>query len=439
MTKKKKFFRLQIAYACVYITLFAMILLCNLLTDYCVDDYTYCYSVATKEPITSFFQLFPSMAAHAKLLNGRLVAHFLAQLFLWLPLPIFKVLNTLMLLFEMILIVKIGGKSPKHDLLLIPFTFFSLWLFELAFGQVNFWLDGACNYLWSATAALLFLYPFATRFLSDRVISSKPLRILFIIFGLFVGNFMENSSATVIVMAICLVLLSKFYQKKKIRFEELGAIVAAIIGYICMMIAPAEFQNKVNNLSLGTLRVRFISALEMLSAFPLLLLFFVILLVLAYHMKVDKKRCIFSVLLALGGLCSHFMLIFASYYPERCSAFTVVLFTAAIVTLLRELLETNHQALLHCAMAAVFFFGVYYLLLGLNDIYVTHLNTKANIEAIEDYKADGITDISLPIVTPATKYSALHGLRYLSEDPNDWPNADMADFYGVTSIVGYYP
>lgn len=438
MKSKLKVSRARIASVAIFLALFTVILLCNLLTDLCVDDFTYCYSLSTKEPITSFFQIFPSVAAHGEKLNGRLTAHFLSQLFLWLPQPIFKIANTLVFLAELILIVKIGGKS-KHLPIFVLFSFFSLWLFELSFGQVNFWLDGACNYLWSAAASLLFLYPYAIHFLSDQVISSKVLRVLFVIFGLAVGNFMENSSAATIFTACCLLLAIKFYQKRNLRWEEIGAVIAACIGYICILLAPSELQNKMNDLTLGTLRVQFVAVWEMLSAFWLLILFFVILLVLAYYTKANKNRCIFAVLLALGGLFSHFLLTFAAYYPERCSAFTVVLFTAAVITLLHSLSETSYRPLLCCTMVIIFLLGTYHLVLGLNDIYVTHQNMKENIEIIEESKADGITDISLPIVTPATKYSAIYGLRYLSEDPNDWPNADMAKHYGVSSIVGYDP
>ena len=63
------------------------------LTPYSVDDWSYMFSFATGERIASVGDIFPSMAAHAQRLNGRLIAHFWAQLFLLLPKMCFNVVN----------------------------------------------------------------------------------------------------------------------------------------------------------------------------------------------------------------------------------------------------------------------------------------------------------------------------------------------------------
>ena len=97
----------------VWASLFFVILLCNILTDYCVDDFTYLFSLATKERITSFFQIFPSLAAHAEKMNGRLIAHFLTHLFLLLPKIIFDIANTAVFLLQIVLMIKISHREKK--------------------------------------------------------------------------------------------------------------------------------------------------------------------------------------------------------------------------------------------------------------------------------------------------------------------------------------
>lgn len=421
----------------VWASLFFVILLCNILTDYCVDDFTYLFSLATKERITSFFQIFPSLAAHAEKMNGRLIAHFLTHLFLLLPKIIFDIANTAVFLLQIVLITKIGHREKKKALCLPLFAFFSLWLFEPAFGQVNFWLDGACNYLWSSATALLFLYPFAMHYLFGYVIEKRTLRILFVIFGFFAGNFMENSSATAIALAALFMLISFLFEKKKPRGEEIGAVISTSIGFLCMILAPAEIKNKTSMANFSVLRERFTALVEKLSDFAILIILIAILLLLACHQKADKKTCIFAILMTGGGLFSHFLLIFAPYYPDRCCAFTVVLLTCASITLMGELLRTKTRLLMLGVIFLILCFGIYRLALGARDIYMTHRAMQENIQIIKDAAEEGSSDVSLPIVTPNTHYSAIHGLRYLADDPNDWPNRDMARYYGISSITGY--
>ena len=436
MNKKRSFPRGIPSWIAVWASLFFIVLFCNILTDYCVDDFTYLFSLATKERITSFFQIFPSLVAHAEKMNGRLTAHFFTHLFLLLPKSIFDIANTAAFILQIILVIKIGQKAKKRAILLPIFVFFSLWLFEPAFGQVNFWLDGACNYLWSSTAVLLFLFPYTMHYLRGGVIKKRLLRILFVLFGLPLGNFMENSSATAITLAIALMILSALDEKKMPRIEELCAVISASIGYLCMIFAPAEVENKASLPSFSVLRERLSELMERLSNFTILFILITVFFLLAWHQKTDKKICIFALLMTFGGLFSHFLLLFAPYYPDRCGAFTVVLLTCAATTLAENLLVTKMRLAIIGVILTILCFGIYHLVLGVQDVYKTSRQMEENIEILENAAEAGIADVILPIVTPNTRYSAIHGLRYLSEDPNEWPNRDMARYYGITSIIG---
>lgn len=64
----------------------AFMLLLNLLTPYCADDFAYMESFDTQQWIERIWDVFPSMAAHARTMNGRLISHGLGQLFMiWMP------------------------------------------------------------------------------------------------------------------------------------------------------------------------------------------------------------------------------------------------------------------------------------------------------------------------------------------------------------------
>lgn len=77
--------------------IFGIMFLLNHYTFYAADDYSYMNSFATHKKIQTVWDIFPSMYAHAKGMNGRLVAHFLFT-FLAVPCPgIFDVVNAVIL------------------------------------------------------------------------------------------------------------------------------------------------------------------------------------------------------------------------------------------------------------------------------------------------------------------------------------------------------
>lgn len=83
--------------------IFGIMFLLNHYTFYAADDYSYMNSFATHKKIQTVWDIFPSMYAHAKGMNGRLVAHFFVQLFLLLPSGIFDVVNAV--IFTMLILI----------------------------------------------------------------------------------------------------------------------------------------------------------------------------------------------------------------------------------------------------------------------------------------------------------------------------------------------
>ena len=84
--------------AALCLGVFLLLLYCNLHTDLVADDYRYCFSFADGSRISAVRQIFPSMAAHRLSMNGRLIPHFLVQLFLMAPKAVFNLVNALMFL-----------------------------------------------------------------------------------------------------------------------------------------------------------------------------------------------------------------------------------------------------------------------------------------------------------------------------------------------------
>lgn len=440
---KKIFFgekRFKTASVFIYAAIFLLMLILNFLTHYLVDDYTYMNSFATGERISSFWQIFPSLSAHAKIMNGRLIAHFFVQLFLLLPPAVFKIINAAMFALQVFLISNIGGTEKRHGVFFSAIAFGLLWIFEPVFGQVNLWLDGSCNYLWASVICIAFMYPFFNLLLKEKTLDNPALIVLWVILGFIAGAYSENISATVIFMTALVIVFILLFMRKRLKFYYFISFAASICGFLFMLLQPAERSGKITEFSLGTFRINFISALNMLKSYWFIILIFVILSVISYFHKVPREKMVVSWIFAAGAIFSVFILVFAEYLPERCAAFSVVLFAAADITLMRELVETDAKISIYCLAAAISLVAVYYVLIGTNDIYSSYCFSKENIATVERCREENISDVSLPMITPHTKYSAVYGLKYLDcETPNTWPNSSMAAYFKVKSIKGYYP
>ncbi len=151
---------------------FAAGLLClNLITPLWSDDYVYrfvfdaryYYDQSYTRLVSCWRDIVDSQLAHYLCPNGRVVAHTLAQTFLfaghnWL----WSVANTLCFLAQGWLMWRFANGSSKGGRALHPrvgfvFTLALYWLLLPHHGQLLFWLTGSCNYQWPAMLVLLFL------------------------------------------------------------------------------------------------------------------------------------------------------------------------------------------------------------------------------------------------------------------------------------------
>ena len=145
-----------------------IMLFCNFNTDLVADDYMYCFSFADNSRLDSVGDIFPSMAAHRHSMHGRVVAHFLVQLFLIMPKAVFNVFNAGFFAALVWLIYSIARSGAKHNALLLMCCFGLIWILQPEFGQGYLWLEGSVNYLWCAVVFLIWLIPWANKFLSDK-------------------------------------------------------------------------------------------------------------------------------------------------------------------------------------------------------------------------------------------------------------------------------
>lgn len=416
---------------------FAMMFLCNHWTDLIADDYRYCFSYADDTRIESIAQIIPSMAAHRHSMNGRVVPHFLVQLFLMLPKGIFDVVNALLFVLLIWLLHELAVGKGLPNPVLACMLFFAFWAFQPDFGQVFLWLTGSVNYLWCGVFSLLWLLPMVKSFREDQA-PGKALRVLYVLFSFPVGAYSENGTVALVAMWLAFALIDWFWFKKSPVLWKILALVSMLAGFAYMMLAPAETVNKSAEMTISVLLSNFAETGRMYLRFWPLLLCFPLFYALALYRKVDLKTRLLSLVLLFGSLAGQFVLTFAMYCAGRSMHIALVLLLAADAVLLSRLYDLPGRNLLIvlCCAGGLLMGRSWFV--GLPDIRDTHYLLQYNEDFIAECAARGEREVQLPRPYAKTSWSALEGLAYLNtEDPDDWPNVYMAKYYGVDKVIGY--
>lgn len=417
--------------------IFIILLFCNLRTNLVADDYRYCFSFADDSRIVSIAQIFPSMAAHRHSMNGRLIAHFLVQLFLLLPRPIFKLINAAMFTAMIYMIYSIARRWHANNALLLSAIFGAVWVLQPEFGQVYLWLDGSVNYLWCAVLCLIWLMPQVRFFLSGRNLTPMQ-QLLYAVFSFVVGAYSENSTVALVFMALLFILLTWLYKKEKPRAWQLFILLPMLAGFAFMMFTPGEIGNKSAEFAFSVLLGNFIdTGLYYLRFWPLLLLWAAM-----YYTSYSKKLALETRLLSLvflgGSLAGHFVLTFALYCAGRSTYIALVLLLIACALLFFDLWENREEKWLAAVCVLCLCFTAYWGARGVLDILHTNYELSFNEQIISEAAENGEAHVQLPRVYAHTKYSAIEGLPYLETDNvDDWSNVYMAKYYGVETVIGY--
>ncbi len=414
-----------------------IMLLLNILIPMLSDDFLYAFSLKTEERLNfDLEQLIGSAVAHGILINGRYFAHFFAQLFLTLPPIVFDLVNTAVFMATVYLVYRMANRSKTLDNRLLLGIFGSMWLFQLAFGQVNLWLDGACNYLFSLFFGLLFLWPFL-RLARDK----KPIPILLILphmlLSVLVGGYLEPLSVGVL-FAACLFCAAEFFlYRNRHAVRHLPSILCGFFGMALMVFSPAESRNKLSAFSiLKFLEVFGIGLFVLACIAPILILWYVLFKRIKREENTERLQST-AVILLLGALAANFVLLMANNYPLRCSQPCIFLSTLSTALLWGSLKDRSFGKWERPVCLAFAVALCLAILTASVDNLQTRLCINRNEQVIAAAKESGVRHVELEVPTPWTHYNALHGIVYVGqEETSDWPNTYIARYYGLDSVIG---
>ena len=414
----------------VFLTVFAL----TLLTPKYADDFAYSFSFATDQRIRSVADIFPSMAEHRILLNGRVVPHFLVQLFLMMPKAVFSLLNALQVVLMFHLTGKYLRSTESTKCILLFCGAFGIWVFTPSFGENALWLDGSVNYCWAMTVLMLFLDPYISAWFAMSCHQKTMPFLLHVLFAFAAGAWSENGSLAFLLLAVCL-FLGVWRGNGKLPIRLLPGIFSAAAGYLFLMTAPATAGRSAPldfSILMKNAQVILKATISHLSV---LYMGYVILVILAIAFHARKDRIVFSILLFLTGLGALTGFVFAAYFVERHFFCTVFLTVFSCTILLDELVQVKKPAILYTLagiLSAVFLFR---FSLGTVDILVSSQKEANREQIISRAISDGQKTVVLTNYFPSTGYA----LPFILDAPDNWVNVAVASYYGMDKVYGRNP
>jgi hypothetical protein len=415
----------------------------NVFTPLTGDDFSY------SNGITSIANILAAVKSYYLGWGGRITGAFLTHFCLLLGKGFFNIANTFVYTAFIILIVfHITGSIKK----ITPFFFFIIsifiWFFVKSWGNTFLWLTGTTQYLWTLVLILIFLLPY--RIKPDTM--NIPLLFCFFLFSVIAGCTNENSGAGILVFLAAYFFI-KHREKEKIKLYEILGAVGFFAGFALLIAAPGNFVRLAATMAdddpalqkpLGYFIESFIDVNWMFLSQNGLFLFIVTCAsVYIKRVKLQTKISSHIYLFALTGLAMNYSMIVAPGYPDRAHFAATIFLGIALFSIIKEFDVTvppliKNNALLFSFLGVMAVLGPF--MHSARNLMQINKRWKARIEYILAEKAKGNLDIIVKAPIPAIEPHAGYAGKSpdILSDPNEWPNNDMAAYYGVNSIRGEY-
>lgn len=436
----------------IIIGIIASQLFFNVLTQLNSDDYSYSFSWANNQKLSSFSELLPSIIAHNQILNGRTVNHFIAQFFLLLNNLgfgiLFDLFNSLVYPVLIFLIYYHSKGSFKNiKLWWIVSIHLCLWIFVPDYAGCFYWLVGSCNYSWSIALVLLFMVPFT--YYSNKPASKKSnilfqivLTLLYIPCGIIAGNTNENTAVATIIM-IVLFGIKFLTEKKNLRPWMFSGLIGVLAGFGAMILSPGQQARAEQSGGFGGIgtwiKNAFFITFDVFEylAVPLALLFVALILVFASNKGLKLKNFSSFLIFLIGSGSAIYCMVVSPQFPERAWT-TPVIFAIIAFGQLISLIEPKNDIYRKtiCALLVIgtICFGTSYISSYL-DIKQTVIAYNEREEYIEQQLEEGETVLLLKPVSGWAKYNIFNSEGDLGDSSDEWPNTAIARYYGVEKII----
>ncbi len=433
------------AWTVVTLLFFCTVLIINFLTPLLADDFYYGQNLiyGTKRTVNSLGDVFSSLRNFYVGNSGRAFTFLLYHLFFALDKWVFNVASSLTYMGVLVLIYNIIRGKGRHSLTLFILVNLSLWLFSPEFGQDVFWMSGAINYLFPMLPILGVIYIYRKNAYDDKNKDSVIQCLGMFALGFIAGFQFENSSITVIAVALGYLYLAV---KKKQRLKwRITCLAGCIIGYVGLIAAPGNYTRLGKETASVSLSLPFKFAM---ITYYWIMFVGVLTTVFLFALTRTKQHGVRSegAIFAAAALISAYCMLAAPTSPERTWFVTVIMMTIAVGIVLEPLKcgcpDNNMLKKAAVGFCAVIIFLAY----GADTVITTYEISQqfaAREELILAEKEKGETVINVLVYYHKYPFkankNALYGLYdlELGENPPNSFNTIIADYYGVDSVIGY--
>lgn len=456
----KRYFSYSIP-ICLLLIIYVYILSINLLSPLFADDYFYYYQLETGEPISGFYDVLRSQYQHYFTWGGRSVAHTFVQEFLYLGKISFSFMNAFMFVLLLLLIFwHSQGKniSLKFHSGILTLILLFLWLSLPRFGETVIWLTGACNYLWTTTLVLFFLFPYSLKFSGYKAFQKIPIPLS--IFSMFLGGIVcgwtnENTALTML-LAICLAIYY-FWRYNSLELWTISGLAGAVIGYLLLIFAPgnyirlAVFTHQENYSFFHDHVLAGFKTIMRLTEYqiPIWILLFILFRILRKYLgnkKIDFKAMtirfgndfIYSMVCIGLSLFNSIVMLGSPTFPQRAGFASAVFLIVGVMSLFR--IEVIRNSIFDgkgkkIIIALICFIIMPTAFFVFNQYKVLHGENQQREEFIMLNKSKGINDLNVMPFSINTKSSLGHVfISDITDDPNEERNRGYARYWGVKTI-----
>ena len=414
----------------IAVLIFALMLAMNAHTPLMMDDYDYSFSWHTGERLSGLADLVRSQQAHYMLWGGRSVAHFLAQLFLYLGKPVFNAVNALMyvlLLLEVYALAK--RRESVWDWRMLLAAHLLLFFAVEFFGVVFLWLDGACNYLWGTAIALVPLLIARSEREGGFFDAGSAQGALAVIPCFLAGWTNENTGCAV--LAVCaLLILWDMLQHRKVRLWRFAAVIAQALGVALMLLAPGNFARAAEESSRGFVMEMIyrtaVVAYCTLRYAGIPMAIGAVSLVVAIRKKVRLRIERLCILIG-GAVLSAGALIGSPQISDRTFTSVIVLLAAALLVVMADIKAQPDRRSLHVGAALMLAaaLGAVPAVFSVRE----HGEAWAQQQAkIEQAVQNGEEEVCIESVASTSRYTMAINLE---QEAQAWPNSTMAKYFGI--------
>ncbi len=419
----------------IVVCIFLPFFLLNCFTPMMTDDYTYSFVYGTSTRIAGLRDMIISLSHHYFNWSGRSVIFFFQQPFLLIGKPVYNVVTSFIFVFLVILIYRMAFADKKINVYLLFLISMGLWFLIPSYGETMLWMSGACNYLWVTVVALMFALPYRYLLNGKDVLQQRKVWILWFIFGIIAGWCNETISGGCALFIICVVILLKIEKEKIPKWVYIG-FLGIVIGLFIQIRAPG---NAIRTAAMGgnaydliTLEARFTNAVDLMYHNSMMIyVAFVTLYALFIFMKLSRREIVLPFVFIAISIACHFVMIFSPYFPIRAMYSGIIFALIACVALLPpfiEKLKIDKLRALCAGILVVFAFQYYLTLLDTMHIYIENSRRETFIK--QEYEK-GNRDVVLDEIVKKADRSAWEDMK---EEPDNWPNRDIAMYYGLNTI-----